>query len=106
MSDWIEVGTLDDFEDDDVFGAHVSGTPVAVYLVDGQVFATHDICSHGHARLSEGFVEDGLIECPLHQGLFDIRTGAPAGAPCTEPITVFEARLEDRRILVSLTPVA
>ena len=50
---------------------------IAVFRMGEEIFALHDLCTHGHARLSEGFVENGCVECPLHQGLVDIRTGAP-----------------------------
>ena len=102
VTDWIKVGVMADFDEDDVFGADANGTPVAVYRVDGEVFATHDICTHGRARLSEGYLEDGLIECPLHQGLFDVKTGAPAGAPCTEAVKAFPVMIEGEEIMVMI----
>ena len=100
MSDWIKVGETTDFGDEDVFGADANGTPDAVYRVGEDVFATHDICTHGMARLSEGFLEDGLIECPLHQGLFDVKTGEAAGAPCTEAVRIYPVKLDGEEIYV------
>ena len=102
MTNWVRVGAMADFGEDGVFGAEAGGAPVAVYLVGEDVFATHDICTHGFARLSEGFLEDGLIECPLHQGLFDVKTGAPAGAPCTEPVKTFPVKVDGEDILVGV----
>lgn len=100
---WHDVGTRSDFGDDGVFGVRIGGIPIAVYELGDQVFATHDICTHGLARLSEGWLEDGLIECPLHQGLFDVKTGKAAGAPCVKDVEVFPVRLEDKnRIFVGI----
>lgn len=101
VQEWIEVCTLDDLEEEGVFGVEVGGMPIAVYEVEGDVYATHDICTHGLARLSEGYLENGLIECPLHQGLFDVKTGAPAGAPCTEAVRTFPAKLDGNTVLVA-----
>ena len=70
-----------DVPQDDVIGVVVAGRDIALYGVDGEVFATDNICTHGHARLCEGFLEGHEIECPLHQGRFDVRTGMPTCAP-------------------------
>lgn len=103
MSDWIAVGGTDMFGEEDVFGVVAKGTPIAVYRVDGEVYATHDICSHGQANLSDGWLEDGKIECPLHQGLFDVRTGEAAGAPCKEAVATFPAKLEGDQVFVQIS---
>jgi nitrite reductase/ring-hydroxylating ferredoxin subunit len=43
-----------------------------------------------------------LIECPLHQGLFDVRTGEAMGPPCVEPVRTFAVRRDGEELLVSL----
>ena len=73
---------------------------IAIYLVDGAVYATDNRCTHGDARLCDGFVEGHEIECPHHQGRFDIRTGAPTGAPASVAIATYPARLEGGRVQV------
>lgn len=62
---------------------------VSVYRWDGGFFCTDDLCSHGEASLSEGYVENGQIFCPFHMGSFCIRTGAPRAAPCSVPIRAY-----------------
>ena len=54
---------------------------IGIYLVDGEYYALEDICPHAYALLSRGFVEDGKVECPLHEAVFDLK---PASA-CTAP---------------------
>lgn len=100
MVRWLRAGHTEDFGDEDVFGAEIQGTLVAVYRVGSEFFATQDLCTHGQARLSEGFLDDGLIECPLHQGLFNVKTGAPEGPPCTEPLRIYETKIEDGEIYI------
>ena len=85
-----------------VTGFDVAGVAVALYAVDGAFFATADLCTHGHARLSEGFLEDGHIECPLHQGMFDVRTGQATNAPCSVPVRTFPVKVEDGIVYVGL----
>jgi nitrite reductase/ring-hydroxylating ferredoxin subunit len=69
------------------------GRSLALFNADGVIFATDDRCTHGDASLSEGYVEGFEVECPFHQGRFDIRTGAPTAAPCT-------IKLQTHRVLV------
>ncbi|AOJ72977.1 MULTISPECIES: anthranilate 1,2-dioxygenase ferredoxin subunit AndAb [Burkholderia] len=95
---WHPLGALDEFSADEPAARVVGNRPVAVFRIGDDVFALHDLCTHGHARLSEGFVEDGCVECPLHQGLFDIRTGAPKCAPVTEAVRAYPIRIVDGQV--------
>ncbi len=100
MSGFVAVATLDDFAASDAIAVELGAKQIAIYLVEGQVFATDNRCSHGDARLCEGFVEGHEIECPHHQGRFDIRTGAATGAPAELPIATYPARLDGDQVLV------
>ena len=62
---------------DDVIGVAVAGRDIAIYTVGDAVYATDNLCTHGHARLCDGFLDGHEIECPLHQGKFDVRDGKP-----------------------------
>ena len=62
---------------------------VSVYRWEGRFYCTDDLCSHGEASLSEGYVEGGQIFCPYHMGSFCISTGEPRAAPCSEPIRAY-----------------
>ena len=102
-SEWIRVASATELrEADGLLGRSIRGVPLAVYEVSGDCFVTLDRCTHAEARLSEGYLEGFLIECPLHQGLFDIRTGEVKGPPCTEPLRTFAVRREGEDLLVSL----
>ena len=87
-------------------GAAIAVTPgdhdIALYSIDGAVYATDNVCTHGHARLCEGFLEGHEIECPFHQGRFDIRTGPPTYAPATEAMRVWPAKREAGRVYLDL----
>ena len=89
-------------EEAEVAGFNVEGQAVAIYHVDGAFFATADLCTHGQARLSEGYLEDGQIECPLHQGTFDVRTGKAMNAPCSIPVQTFPVKVEDGHVFVAI----
>lgn len=68
---------------------------VALYQVDDAFYATGLMCTHGQASLADGYLDGFLIECPLHQGTFDVRTGAPMSEPCTQAVRSFSTKLEN-----------
>lgn len=101
MSDnWISVANVSDIPEDDVIGIAVNGHPIALYNIDGEVFATDDVCTHGQALLSDGFVEDGEIECPLHQGKFCIKSGKAMCDPLETDIKTYQTRVDGEQVLI------
>jgi len=92
---WTEVAKVEDVPDQGTLQVIFADEPVCLYNVGGEILATHDTCTHGQASLSEGFIiEEQLIECPLHQGSFDIRSGQAVGLPCKEPIRVYPVKVQ------------
>ena len=103
MSDnWIDAAARDDVPEGDVVGIKVDGKEIALYEVEGEIYATDNICTHGHARMSDGFLEGHEIECPLHQGKFDVCTGKALCAPLTENIRTYPVRIENLRVMLKL----
>lgn len=72
----------------------------AVFRLGDDFFVMDDICNHGPGSLCEGFIEDGQVECPFHQGRFDIRTGAATLAPCVDPQRIWTAHVVDGKICI------
>ena len=108
MSDmqWKNAVALDDLRSaGGMVGLTIGEQDFAIYLVEDEVYATANTCTHGNARLSDGYLIGELIECPMHQGLFDVRTGAVMGPPCTEAIRTFPVRIEDGIISIGFGPI-
>lgn len=99
---WREAISLDELQPGAVKRADIDDTPIAVYRLGDEVFATHGICTHALAFLAEGFLEDGKIECPLHQGQFDIRTGKALCAPLSKDIQTFAVKIDGGKVFVDL----
>ncbi|UNS96368.1 non-heme iron oxygenase ferredoxin subunit [Streptomyces tubbatahanensis] len=101
------VASLGELEEDTPLRVELGGVPVSLVRTDGEVFAINDICSHANVSLSEGDVEDCMIECWLHGSRFDLRTGKPSGLPATRPVPVYPVKIEgdgpDAAVLVSVT---
>lgn len=99
---WTEAASEAAMEDKTMIGVELDGRHIAIYRLDGGYYATDDICTHQHAFMSEGYVEDGCVECPLHQALFDIRTGEVVDGPAERPLKTYPVKLEGGRILIDL----
>ena len=99
---WHPVSGAETLGDDEAMALEIAGKPVALCRSHGRLHAVHNICTHQFALLSDGYVEDGCIECPLHQGRFSLETGAPLGAPVSDPIAVYEVRVEDGKTYVRI----
>lgn len=101
--DWHLAGNVASFEDEDVEQLIVGPLAIAVYRVKGEFYATQDLCTHEHAYLSDGVVIDCIVECPFHQGRFDVRNGEPMGAPVIEPIKTYPVNVVDGKIYVQVS---
>jgi naphthalene 1,2-dioxygenase system ferredoxin subunit len=99
---WVRAAARANLAQGDVLGVEVAGHLIALYDVDGGVFATDNICTHAYARLSDGWLDGELIECPLHAARFDVRTGKVLDPPATEDLKTYPVRIVDDEIQVKL----
>ena len=99
---WQRATSLELIPEGGVLGVEVRGTSVALYRLKDEIYATHGVCTHALALLAEGFVEDGKIECPLHQGVFDIRSGKALCAPLTKDLQTYAVKVEGGDVFVDL----
>ena len=99
---WVDAMAADALPDDDVVGVAVDGRDIAIYTVAGDVYATDNICTHGQARLCDGFLDGHEIECPLHQGRFDVRSGQPLCDPVTEPVRSYPVKIDGARVYLCI----
>jgi nitrite reductase/ring-hydroxylating ferredoxin subunit len=79
---------------------------VCLYNIGGTIYATDDACTHGEASLADGFIVDSTeIECPYHQGRFDVRTGKATKAPCMVDLRTYRVRIVDDVILIRVDEI-
>lgn len=76
--------------------------PICLINLNGEFFALNDCCTHEDASLSDGEIVGDEIECPLHGGAFEIRTGLPTSFPVVIKARTYEVRVEGDDILLSL----
>jgi nitrite reductase/ring-hydroxylating ferredoxin subunit len=75
---------------------------LAVFNVEGQFYVTDDNCTHGPGSLSEGYIEDDVVECNFHNGQFNIRTGEVVSPPCMVPVKTYPTVVEDGSVFVEV----
>jgi 3-phenylpropionate/trans-cinnamate dioxygenase ferredoxin subunit len=93
---------LADLTDGGARRVEIGGVPVCLVRIDDDVYAIGDTCSHANVSLSEGEVlaDEREIECWKHGSTFSLVTGEPQTLPATQPVPVYEARVEDGQIVV------
>ncbi len=90
-----------------------SGVPVRVELADNAILlyrqnddapilATGAVCSHAGGPLEEGHFQGHCVQCPWHDSVFDLHTGAIVHGPATYPLTTYAARIQSGQIELRL----
>jgi nitrite reductase/ring-hydroxylating ferredoxin subunit len=76
--------------------------PILVCNVGGVFYATQDTCTHDEWPLSEGELEDEIVECSLHWAKFCVRTGKVKAPPACAPLKTFAVKLQGEDVIVDL----
>lgn len=95
MSGWIRVGGQSELLPGEFKVVWDHDVAIAVFNVDGELYAVEDVCTHDGGELAGGEIHGHEVECPRHGARFDLRTGAALCPPAHEPIAKFPVRIED-----------
>jgi len=100
---WQRVGPADELDVEDVMPFDFNGREYAIYhSIDGY-FASDGMCTHEEEPLADGIVIDNVIECPLHQGRFDVRNGKALSAPVCIDLKTFPVQILDGNIYIQIS---
>ncbi len=102
MSAWHKVAQADEVTEGCPKGVRVDDVKVGLFRVGEDIYAVNDVCTHAYALLSTGFQEGCLVECPLHAGFFDVRTGAAQGSPVEVDVASYPVEVRDGSVYVRL----
>jgi 3-phenylpropionate/trans-cinnamate dioxygenase ferredoxin subunit len=100
MPKWIEAVPLASIEDEDVVGFDHGGKTFAIVRIDEQVYVLDGLCTHEAAHLADGMVMDYLIECPMHNGRFDVRDGRAVRPPACIDLRTYPAKIENGMVWI------
>lgn len=100
--DWVSVAQRSALGEGEILGVEVAGKPIALYNIEGAIYATDNLCTHAFAFLSDGWLDGDVIECPLHAGRFEVKTGKGLGPPIPCDIKTYPVRVTGDAIEVRL----
>lgn len=100
---WHDVAGADQVQCGDVIEARVDGCQLAIVRTQKDAyFAIDALCTHGKANLAEGFVDGDEIECPKHNGRFNVVTGEAVAHPVKVAVRTHPCQVRDGRVEVQL----
>ncbi|MDU0202430.1 MocE family 2Fe-2S type ferredoxin [Paenibacillus sp. PFR10] len=101
--EWIEACRADEIEQEDVIRFDYSERSFAIYRTDrNDYYATEGFCTHGKFHLSEGLDMGNIIECPKHNGRFDVITGQAKRAPVCIDLKTYPVKVEAGKVFIRL----
>ncbi len=103
VAGWIEVSAAAAMEKESVLRFDHGGQTFAIYrTADGNYYATDGMCTHEDAHLAQGLVIGNQIECPKHNGRFDIRDGSPQRPPVCMGLRTYKVMVRQGKLLLDL----
>jgi len=99
---WVSVAKLAAVMPGEVVGVKLGEREIALYNIDGAIHATDNLCTHAFALLSQGWLDGDCIECPLHGGRFEVKTGKGQGPPVSDDLKTYKVRMTGEDIQVLL----
>jgi len=97
---WTKVASLEQCSPGNLLGVEAKGLKIVLANVDGTIYALEDQCSHQDLPLSDGYLEDGQVECIYHGARFDACTGSAMALPGIKPVNTFNVDIRDGDIYV------
>ncbi len=89
---------------DGAMAVDAAGRRLCVVNIGDAYFVIDDTCTHAEASLAEGYVhaDDFCIECPLHSGVFSLRTGEALEFPAEEPVRTYPVTVEGDDLYIDI----
>jgi 3-phenylpropionate/trans-cinnamate dioxygenase ferredoxin subunit len=98
MNGWIRVCAQSELLPGEFKIAWDGDTAIAVFNIDGDLYAIEDVCTHDGGELAGGEIHGFEVECPRHGARFDLRTGAALCPPAYEPTATFAVKVENAQV--------
>lgn len=100
MTEWIDVMAESALAEGEHVVVDVDGDDVAIFKIDGELYAIEDVCTHDGAEIASGDLDGDEIVCPRHGARFCVKTGKVKCAPAYEDLATFPVRVVEGRMLV------
>ena len=101
-NEWLEVSDDTKVEVEDIIRFDHENKTYCIYRLEDGYYATDGVCTHENVHLEEGLVIDDEIECPMHQGIFNIKTGKAISPPACDDLKTYQVKVENGKIYLKL----
>ena len=98
---WVQACAADDIVEEDLLRFDHDDKTYCIYNTPDGFFATDGYCTHEDEHLENGIVIDCVIECPLHQGRFDVRSGKALSAPVCVDLKTWPVKIEEGKVYIN-----
>jgi nitrite reductase (NADH) small subunit/3-phenylpropionate/trans-cinnamate dioxygenase ferredoxin subunit len=98
MSDFTKVAEAKDLPAGKSTCVEFGGQKVALFNVEGTIYAMGDSCTHRGGPLSQGEVDGKVVTCPWHGATFDLTTGRATGPPASAAVKCYRVRVQNGEI--------
>lgn len=102
MAGFVKVAKTDEIVPGQGKMIEVSGKKIALFNVEGYVYAIDDTCTHRGGPLSEGILDGKQVTCPWHGAVYDVTTGEVLGPPAPKGVARYNVRVEGSDIEVEV----
>ncbi len=99
---WHRVASVAELEESEPLPVDIEGEEIAVILLNDEIYAINNVCTHEYACLSDGYIEEDRIVCQLHLAEFHIPTGKVVEEPADEDLAVYPVAVDGDDIYVQL----
>ncbi|ABM57873.1 fatty acid desaturase [Verminephrobacter eiseniae] len=100
---WVDAGAASDLRRAEARRFdHDRKTYALVRTDSGALYATDGICTHGNNHLADGLVKGSVIECPKHNGRFNLTDGSPARAPVCRGLATYPLQERAGRLCLNV----
>ena len=103
MTDWVHACACEDIDDEDLIRWDHAGRTYAIYRAVDGFYCTDGMCTHEAEHLEGGLLTGHTIECPLHQGRFDIRSGTVISPPPRTGLNTYAVKTENGQVFVKIS---
>ena len=102
LKEFVRAATKSDVPENGMISVNVDGNDILLARIGDDFFATEDWCTHAAGMLHEGYLHADTceVECPIHEGYFDLRSGEATNPPAEEPVTTYAVELRGDDIFV------
>lgn len=102
MPEWVNVLNAEEMPEGTMMGISALGSRLIIYRTKSGYSATDRRCTHQAADLLRGYFDREIIECPVHQGRFNVCSGAALSAPASTPLRTYPVKLVDGKVFVEV----